>query len=75
MGFDFALPTNTGREVGGVIEEVGRDVRALKVGDRVTVRSSVMVRVRIMQDSTDPRAIGSRASRTLRARTMTVATS
>jgi propanol-preferring alcohol dehydrogenase len=27
MGFNLELPTNTGHEAGGVIEEVGRDVR------------------------------------------------
>src|SRR5271166_16613 len=37
MGFNLKLPANTGHEVGGVIEEVGRDVRAVKVGDRVTI--------------------------------------
>lgn len=37
IGFNLALPTSTGHEVGGVVEEVGRDVRTLKVGDRVTI--------------------------------------
>jgi D-arabinose 1-dehydrogenase-like Zn-dependent alcohol dehydrogenase len=37
MGFNLALPANTGHEVGGVVEEVGRDVRTIKVGDRVTI--------------------------------------
>ena len=37
MGFNLKLPANTGHEVCGVIEEVGRDVRAAKVGDRVTI--------------------------------------
>lgn len=36
-GFNLALPANTGHEVGGVVEEVGRDVRTVKVGDRVTI--------------------------------------
>jgi D-arabinose 1-dehydrogenase-like Zn-dependent alcohol dehydrogenase len=37
LGMNLALPANTGHEVGGVIEEVGRDVRTIKVGDRVTI--------------------------------------
>jgi len=37
MGFNLTLPANTGHEVGGVVEEVGRDVRTIKVGDRVTI--------------------------------------
>lgn len=37
LGFNLSLPTNTGHEVGGVVEEVGRDVRTIKVGDRVTI--------------------------------------
>jgi propanol-preferring alcohol dehydrogenase len=37
MGLDIALPANTGHEIGGVVEEVGRDVRTITVGDRVTV--------------------------------------
>jgi propanol-preferring alcohol dehydrogenase len=37
VGFKLALPANTGHEVGGVVEEVGRDVRMTKVGDRVTI--------------------------------------
>jgi propanol-preferring alcohol dehydrogenase len=37
IGFNLPLPTNTGHEVGGVVEEVGRDVRTIKVGDRVTI--------------------------------------
>jgi len=37
VGLNLALPANTGHEVGGVIEEVGRDVHAVKVGDRVTI--------------------------------------
>src|SRR5208337_4437669 len=32
IGFNLPLPTNTGHEVGGVVEEVGRDVRTIKVG-------------------------------------------
>lgn len=36
LGRNLALPANTGHEVGGVVEEVGRDVRTIKVGDRVT---------------------------------------
>jgi D-arabinose 1-dehydrogenase-like Zn-dependent alcohol dehydrogenase len=37
IGFNLKLPANTGHEVGGVIEEVGRDVHTVKVGDRVTI--------------------------------------
>lgn len=37
IGLNLTLPANTGHEVGGVVEEVGRDVRAIKVGDRVTI--------------------------------------
>jgi D-arabinose 1-dehydrogenase-like Zn-dependent alcohol dehydrogenase len=37
MGFNLALPANTGHEVGGVVEEIGRNVRGIKVGDRVTI--------------------------------------
>jgi D-arabinose 1-dehydrogenase-like Zn-dependent alcohol dehydrogenase len=37
IGFNLLLPANTGHEVGGVVEEVGRDVRTIKVGDRVTI--------------------------------------
>ncbi len=37
IGLNLALPANTGHEVGGVVEEVGRDVRTIKVGDRVTI--------------------------------------
>jgi len=37
LGFSLSLPANTGHEVGGVVEEVGRDVRTIKVGDRVTI--------------------------------------
>lgn len=37
IGFNLPLPANTGHEVGGVVEEVGRDVRTIKVGDRVTI--------------------------------------
>lgn len=37
LGFELPLPANTGHEVGGVVEEVGRDVRTTKVGDRVTI--------------------------------------
>ncbi len=37
IGFKLQLPANTGHEVGGVVEEVGRDVHAVKVGDRVTI--------------------------------------
>ena len=37
LGFDLPLPANTGHEVGGVVEEVGADVRSVKVGDRVTI--------------------------------------
>jgi D-arabinose 1-dehydrogenase-like Zn-dependent alcohol dehydrogenase len=37
LGFKLSLPANTGHEVGGVVEEVGPDVRTIKVGDRVTI--------------------------------------
>lgn len=37
LGSSLTLPTNTGHEVGGVVEEIGRDVRTIKVGDRVTI--------------------------------------
>ncbi|MGC3998021.1 MAG: zinc-binding dehydrogenase [Anaeromyxobacter sp.] len=37
FGFELKLPTNTGHEVGGIVEEVGPAVRAIKVGDRVTI--------------------------------------
>jgi D-arabinose 1-dehydrogenase-like Zn-dependent alcohol dehydrogenase len=39
IGFNLPLPTvrATGHEVGGVVEEIGRDVRTIKVGDRVTI--------------------------------------
>jgi propanol-preferring alcohol dehydrogenase len=37
IGLNLALPANPGHEVGGVVEEVGRDVRTIKVGDRVTI--------------------------------------
>ena len=37
IGFNLPLPANTGHEVGGVVEEIGRDVRTIKVGDRVTI--------------------------------------
>jgi D-arabinose 1-dehydrogenase-like Zn-dependent alcohol dehydrogenase len=37
MGLNLQLPTVLGHEVGGVIEEVGPDVRTVKVGDRVTI--------------------------------------
>jgi D-arabinose 1-dehydrogenase-like Zn-dependent alcohol dehydrogenase len=36
MGLNLLLPTVLGHEVGGVVEEVGRDVRTVKVGDRAT---------------------------------------
>jgi D-arabinose 1-dehydrogenase-like Zn-dependent alcohol dehydrogenase len=35
MGLKLPLPTVLGHEVGGVVEEVGPDVRTVKVGDRV----------------------------------------
>lgn len=37
VGMNLQLPTVLGHEVGGVIEEVGRDVHTVKVGDRVTI--------------------------------------
>jgi D-arabinose 1-dehydrogenase-like Zn-dependent alcohol dehydrogenase len=37
IGLNLTLPANTGHEVGGVVEEIGRDVRTIKVGDRVTI--------------------------------------
>jgi threonine dehydrogenase-like Zn-dependent dehydrogenase len=37
MGFNLRLPTVLGHEVGGVVEEVGPNVRTVKVGDRVTI--------------------------------------
>lgn len=37
MGLKLPLPTVLGHEVGGVVEEVGPDVRTVKVGDRVTI--------------------------------------
>jgi D-arabinose 1-dehydrogenase-like Zn-dependent alcohol dehydrogenase len=37
MGLNLVLPANTGHEVGGVVAEIGRDVRTVKVGDRVTI--------------------------------------
>jgi D-arabinose 1-dehydrogenase-like Zn-dependent alcohol dehydrogenase len=37
MGMGLQLPTVLGHEVGGVVEEVGPDVRTVKVGDRVTI--------------------------------------
>jgi propanol-preferring alcohol dehydrogenase len=37
MGLNLVLPANTGHEVGGVVEEIGHDVRTVKVGDRVTI--------------------------------------
>ncbi|PWC17201.1 alcohol dehydrogenase [Brenneria roseae subsp. roseae] len=37
IGLDLPLPAVMGHEVGGVVVEVGRDVRAVKVGDRVTI--------------------------------------
>lgn len=37
LGIELQLPTNTGHEVGGVVEEIGPDVRSIKVGDRVTI--------------------------------------
>jgi D-arabinose 1-dehydrogenase-like Zn-dependent alcohol dehydrogenase len=37
LGFNLPLPTNTGHEVAGVVEQIGPEVRTLKVGDRVTI--------------------------------------
>jgi D-arabinose 1-dehydrogenase-like Zn-dependent alcohol dehydrogenase len=37
MGLNLPLPTVLGHEVGGVVEEVGPDVRTFKVEDRVTI--------------------------------------
>jgi propanol-preferring alcohol dehydrogenase len=37
VGLDVPLPAVMGHEVGGVVVEIGRDVRAIKVGDRVTI--------------------------------------
>lgn len=37
MGLKLPLPTVLGHEVGGVVEELGADVRTVKVGDRVTI--------------------------------------
>lgn len=37
MGVNIPLPAVMGHEFGGVVVEVGRDVRTVKVGDRVTV--------------------------------------
>jgi D-arabinose 1-dehydrogenase-like Zn-dependent alcohol dehydrogenase len=37
MGLNLQLPTVLGHEVGGVVEEVGPDVRTVGVGDRVTI--------------------------------------
>lgn len=37
VGVNVPLPAVMGHEVGGVVVEVGRDVRAVKVGDRVTI--------------------------------------
>jgi len=34
---ELKLPAIPGHEVGGVVEEVGRDVKNIKVGDRVTI--------------------------------------
>jgi D-arabinose 1-dehydrogenase-like Zn-dependent alcohol dehydrogenase len=37
VGLSPALPVTPGHEIGGVVEEVGKDVRTLRPGDRVTV--------------------------------------
>jgi len=37
IGMNLELPAVLGHEVGGVVEEVGPDVRTVKVGDRVTI--------------------------------------
>lgn len=37
MGLNLQLPSVLGHEVGGVVEEVGPEVRTVKVGDRVTI--------------------------------------
>ena len=37
LGMEPALPANTGHEVGGIVEEVGPEVRSIRVGDRVTL--------------------------------------
>lgn len=37
MGFNLKLPTILGHEVGGVVEEVGPNVRTVKVGNRVSI--------------------------------------
>lgn len=37
LGMQIRLPANTGHEVGGVVEEVGSDVRSVRVGDRITI--------------------------------------
>jgi D-arabinose 1-dehydrogenase-like Zn-dependent alcohol dehydrogenase len=37
MGLNLRLPTVLGHEVGGVVEEVGPDVRTVRMGDRVTI--------------------------------------
>lgn len=37
LGIELELPTNTGHEIGGIVEEVGPEVRSIKVGDRVTI--------------------------------------
>jgi propanol-preferring alcohol dehydrogenase len=37
VGLKPALPVTPGHEIGAVVEEVGRDVRTLRPGDRVTV--------------------------------------
>ncbi|AWT14867.1 MULTISPECIES: alcohol dehydrogenase catalytic domain-containing protein [Stenotrophomonas] len=36
LGLNLRLPANTGHEIGGVVVEVGNQVRSVKVGDRVT---------------------------------------